>query len=135
MQNALVIIAGAILAVGFVLIARKSGNYRKEKKIYSLGLIVAALIYVGFGIFSGSAWWNLTELGGVLIYASFAVLGLRRSGWFLSAGWALHVLWDAVLHGEQAADFVPYWYQMLCIGFDLLLAGYIGFRQRMEAAE
>jgi hypothetical protein len=133
-QNVVVIIAGAILAVGLVLIARRDGSYRKEKRVYSLGLIVAALIYVGFGIFSGSAWWNLTELGGVLIYAAFAVLGLRRSGWFLSAGWALHVLWDVALHGRQT-DFVPYWYQMLCIGFDLLLAGYIGFRQRMEAVE
>ena len=128
MQNLIVIIAGAILAGGLVLAARKGGNYRSEKNAYAAGLIVAALIYVGLGFFSGSFGWNLTEFAGLLIYTVFAVLGLRVSGWFLCLGWALHVAWDTILHGPQT-DFVPYWYQMLCVGFDLLLAAYIGFRE------
>lgn len=128
MQNLFVIIIGAGLAAGLVLFARGRGSYRREKIVYSAGLILAALIYVGFGMFSDALGWKLTEFGGVLIYGFFAVSGLRFSGWFLSIGWALHVLWDVVLHG-YSTDFVPFWYQMLCLGFDLLLAGYIGFRE------
>jgi hypothetical protein len=128
MQNLFVIFIGAVLAIGLILFAGRHGSYRKEKIVYSVGLIVAALIYVGFGMFSDSFGWKLTEFGGVLIYALFAVLGLRISGWFLSVGWALHVLWDVVLHG-YSTEFVPFWYQMLCVGFDLLLAFYIGFRE------
>jgi hypothetical protein len=128
MQNLFRIIAGAILAVGLILLARRYKNYEKEKIPYAAGLISAAVIYVGFGFFSGSTGWLLTEIAGVPVYALFAFLGLRRSGWFLSVGWALHVLWDVALHGQQT-DFVPFWYQMMCVGFDLLLAGYIGFRE------
>lgn len=128
MRSLFVVFAGAVLAAGLILIAGKRGSYRKEKIVYAAGLIVAALIYAGFGMFSGSPGWKLTEFGGVLINGVFAVLGLCFSGWFLSAGWALHVFWDVALHGQHT-DFVPFWYQMLCLGFDLLLAGYIGFRE------
>jgi hypothetical protein len=128
MLNPVTIITGAMLAGGLILAARRRGSYRSEKIAYAAGLIVAALIYVGFGLYSGSALWNLTEFAGLLIYTTFAVLGLRLSGWFLCFGWALHVGWDVILHGQQT-DFVPFWYQMLCLGFDLQLAGYIGFRE------
>ena len=122
------IIVGIVLAVGFILIARRTGGYEREKIFYAVGLIVAALIYVGFGMFAGSTRWLLVELGGVVLYTLFAVLGIKRSGWFLSLGWALHVLWDLALH-DASTEFVPRWYQLLCLGFDLWLAGYIGFRE------
>lgn len=128
MYEFLWIVLGIALAVGFVWIARRQGNYEREKFIYAVGLIVAALIYVGFGLFSGSVRWQLIEFGGVLIYAAFAVFGIRRSGWFLSIGWALHVLWDLFLH-DASTEFVPRWYQLLCLGFDLWLASCIGLRE------
>ncbi len=127
MQNLFWIFAGIILAGGLILFARNTGSYPKEKKIYAVGLIVASLLYVGFGFFSDSLSWILTEFGGLLFFAVFAFLSFRFSGWFLSAGWALHILWDVVLH-DHSTGFVPDWYRMLCLGFDLLIAGYSGFR-------
>lgn len=128
MRESLWLIAGIVLAGGFILAARRTLNYEREKFIYGTGLVIAALIYVGFGLFSGSVAWQLIELGGVLLFAALAVLGIRRSGWFLGIGWALHVFWDLVLHDASTA-FVPRWYQFLCLGFDLFLAGYIGVRE------
>jgi hypothetical protein len=91
-------------------------------------LVVTALIYVGFGLVSDSISWILIEFSGVPVYAVFAWLGLKKSGWFLVIGWAFHTFWDAGLHGVLT-PFVPHWYIGGGIGFDLLVAGYIGFRE------
>lgn len=128
MQTLIEIVVGLFLGIGFLLLVRRSGSYTKEKQSIAIGLVVAALIYLGFGLFSGSARWILIELAGVPIYAVFAWLGLKRSGWLLAVGWALHPLWDAGLH-DYSTQFVPHWYIGGCIGFDLLVAAYVGFRE------
>ena len=128
MQILIQLIVGVILAIGFVLLVRRSGHFTKEKRMFAFGLVVVALIYVGFGLFSDSVGWKIIELMGVPIYGFFAWLGLKKSGWFLAVGWALHVFWDAGLHG-YATPFVPHWYIGGCIGFDLLVASYIGIRE------
>ena len=125
MQTLLEIVIGIIVASGFVLLV---GRSRKYMWILAIGLIITALIYVGLGLFSGSLTWVMIELAGVLIYAAFARLGLKKSAWFLAAGWALHPLWDAGLH-DYSTEFVPHWYIAACIGFDLLVAGYVVFRE------
>jgi hypothetical protein len=128
MQTFIEIVVGVLLAIGFVLLVRQSGSYAKEQRAYAIGLLSAALIYVVFGLFSGTVAWILIELMGVPIYAVFAWLGLKKSGWFLAIGWAFHVFWDAGLH-DFSTPFVPHWYIGGCIGFDLLVAAYIGFRE------
>lgn len=67
MQILIELIVGVILAIGFILLARRSVSFDKEKRIYAIGLVVAALIYVGFGLFSGSVVWKIIELIGVPI--------------------------------------------------------------------
>lgn len=124
MQTVIEIVIGVILASGFILLVRRSRSY---KLVFAVGLVVAALLYVGFAVFNDSVRWVLIELVGVVVYAVFAWLGLKRSGWFLAVGWALHPVWDAGLH--SSTQFVPHWYVVACIGFDLLVAGYVGFRE------
>lgn len=128
MHTLIEILVGLVLGAGFILLVRRSRSYTREKRVCAVGLVVAALIYVGFGLFSGSLRWMLIELAGVPIYAVFAWLGLKRSGWLLAAGWALHPLWDAGLH-NYSTQFVPHWYINGCIGFDLLVAAYIALRE------
>ena len=131
MQTLIEIVIGIFLAIGFILLVRRT---RREKRPIAIGLIVAALIYVGFALFGASVRWLLIELAGVAIYAVFAWLGLKKSAWFLAAGWALHPLWDAVLH-DYSTPFVPHWYIAGCIGFDLLVAAYIGYSQYRERSD
>lgn len=128
MKTLIAVVSGVVLASVFLLLAGRSGNYAKEKRIYAIGLVVAALVYVGFGFFSDSTGWKITELIGVPVYALFAWLGVKKSGWFLAVGWAVHVFWDAGLHGTST-PFVPSWYIGLCLGFDLLVAGYVAVRE------
>jgi hypothetical protein len=126
MQTFVEIVVGLLLGCGFILLVRRS---RSSARIFAVGLVVTALIYVVLALFSDSFRWILIEVAGVPVYAVFAWLGKKKSGWWLAAGWALHPLWDAGLH-DYSTQFVPHWYINACIGFDLLVAAYIAFRGR-----
>jgi hypothetical protein len=128
MQLFIEIFIGIIWASGFIFFVRKSGNFDVEKRFYAIGLIITALIYFGFGLFAETLDWKIIEFLGIPIYGVFAWLGVKKSGYYLAFGWAFHVAWDAVLHGINT-PFVPHWYIGFCVGFDILLAGYIVFRE------
>ena len=91
--------------------------------VWRIGLIIAALIYVGFAI-SGDAPLE-KDLLGVVIYSSFALLSIRYGLIWLAIGWALHIGWDVIVHLESSH--VPTWYPALCFGFDVAIALYIIF--------
>jgi len=123
------IIAGALLGAVFVFIARQQ-HPRGEAVLYAIGLVVAAIIYAGFAVIGAAPpQWMAIEFAGILPFAAFAWLGVRHSTWWLAAGWLVHPLWDTGFHlftGTPA--FVPSWYPVVCIGFDLLVAGAIAIR-------
>lgn len=123
------LILGVVLAFLFVAFARTRGP-RREPFIYSVGLIVAALLYVGFSLAGASSQWFMIELIGLVVFSLIAVLGLRVSLWFLTIGWVLHVSWDVLLHLMKEQPFVPNWYPVVCISFDLIVAGYIATKLR-----
>jgi hypothetical protein len=100
---------------------------RSARKLLAFGLVVAALIYVGFALTSQyKTIWLLAELCGVLIFTGFALAGLRHSAWWLIIGWALHAVWDVALHLHGPIQGVaPSWYAHLCLAFDLVVAAYL----------
>lgn len=123
------IIIGIIAAAILVFVARK-----KEISFWRYALVIGALIYVGFAIV-GQQWdWLPIELGGVLLYSFFVFLSFRFSILFLALGWALHVVWDLGLHFGGHPGYVPDWYPGACLGFDLLIAGYLvwGFLEKKK---
>ena len=126
------ILVGIALAIVFVLLARMRGG-RGERALLAVGLVVAALVYVGFASAGQvEARWHFTEAVGLLVFGVLAWWGLRREPIWLAVGWALHVGWDLGLHGGlpgAAQPFVPTWYPALCVGFDIFVAGYILGRQ------
>ncbi|MBX2872398.1 MAG: hypothetical protein KTR30_09870 [Saprospiraceae bacterium] len=122
------VFVGFVAAVVGILAARRFYP-NKDHAFWRTGLVVAAVIYVVFSLVGGNLQWILIELGGVMVYLTFAVLSKRYSLWFLALGWALHVLWDLVLHGE-GLDFVPAWYPAACLGFDIAIAAYVVWLRR-----
>jgi hypothetical protein len=128
MRVALQLLTGALSCAVFIFWARRL-RLERELRLYALALVVAALIYLGFAA-SGAAnfAWLALELTGLLVFTLFALAGLKISAWILAAGWAAHAAWDLILHKLADADFVPAWYPLVCLSFDLLLAGYIAAR-------
>lgn len=125
LETALWLLAGIALGGLFILIA----GITSERIVLSVGLPVATIIYVGFAAMWANGPWLAIELLGVAVYGSVGWLGLRRSAWWLVAGWTLHPVWDVVLHlvGPGAA-FAPVPYAVSCITFDLLVALYVAWR-------
>ncbi|HEV2706786.1 MAG TPA: DUF6010 family protein [Pyrinomonadaceae bacterium] len=120
---------GVLSGFIFVLVARRAGA-RREARVYALALIVAAFIYVGFAVVGGASLaWLALELVGLAFFSMLALLGLRYSLW-MAFGWAAHAVWDVALDAVLKVGFVPGWYPVVCIGFDLFLALYLVWQVR-----
>jgi hypothetical protein len=124
-QAANLVLNGAILGAFNALAAHLLPRYRRH--VLSAVLLVAALAYVHFTLAAGAGpVWLLVEVLGVLAYGVAAWRGLRGSAWWLAAGWALHPVWDIALHyAGPGAAIAPTWWTVPCLGWDLVVAGYI----------
>jgi hypothetical protein len=121
---------GTVLAIVLIVISFLLSLFTRDivgRALLAIVLIIAALVYVVFVIRAGEgAFWVVGELVGVDIYGTFGLLGVRGSPMWLAAGWALHPLWDVVLHYfGPGSSFAPISYTIPCISFDLLVAVYI----------
>lgn len=101
------------------------------RSLLAIFLFIAAGAYFGFAILGREVVdappiWMLVELVQVIVFGTFALLGLRGSPYWLAAGWALHPLWDYLLHYiGPGHPFTPWTYAIACISFDWLIAVYI----------
>lgn len=108
---------GVALALPYVAVGRGKRG-RPARAWWAGGLVVAALVYVGFASAAGTGWAGLgVEVGGVVLFGAFAALGLRGLTGWTAAGWLLHPVWDLAL-GHPGA---PEWYLWLCLGFDAVV--------------
>jgi hypothetical protein len=124
------LVEGAILAVPLILIAFLLSRFIRDiigRSLLVVFLFAAAGAYFGFALLAAPGpIWVLAELVQVIIFGAIALLGLRGSPWWLAAGWALHPLWDVVLHYVSPGhSFAPITYTIPCLSFDLLVAAYI----------
>ncbi len=125
MSTAIWFLLGLVAATLFLFLARSQGAHREQATL-AQGLIIAALIYVGFAAIWGNGRWLAIESGGLLIYGLFVLLAWRYTMRWLAVGWAAHPLWDILLHWlGQGQAIAPAWYVIACLSFDLVIAGYI----------
>ena len=123
-------LGGAVLASIAFLLSRFTTDI-VGRSLLAIFLLAAAGAYFGFAIMgntllSVSQTWTLLELVGVIVFGTVALLGLRGSVWWLVAAWALHPLWDVVLHYfGPGYSFAPETYAIACVGFDWVVAAYI----------
>jgi len=115
------VLAGALLAVPFLALAAR---HSRPVMPIGVGLVVAALVYVALAAVRADASTIWLELSGTAAFAAVAVAGVRWSAWFLAAGWVAHVGWDLLLHPVSYPGYAPGWYPALCVGFDMLVAGF-----------
>lgn len=124
------LVNGAIQALMPIVLAFLLSRYTRDivgRSLLAFLLFGAAFTYILFAVQGGEgAFWIVSELVGVAIYGTMALLGLRGSPWWLAAGWAAHPIWDIVLHYfGPGSSFAPESYAITCLSFDLLVAAYI----------
>src|SRR3712207_354548 len=101
-MTARLLVEGAIGGAQLALVAFLLSRFARDiagRALLAAVLIVAAVIYVYFAAREGAgATWLAGELVGIAIYGGIGLRGVRGSAWWLAAGWALHPLWDILLH-------------------------------------
>jgi hypothetical protein len=102
-----------------------------ERYLLAGFLVFMALVYVIRYLFASAGQetnhWLWIEILSVVIFAAFAVLGVKRSPWFLAIGIAFHGLaWDSWHY--QNSTYIPDWYVLACLAVDLTLGAYVAAR-------
>ncbi|HKO45857.1 MAG TPA: DUF6010 family protein [Pyrinomonadaceae bacterium] len=123
MTPTLALLLGIVLSLALVGLARRYPPVT-ERRVYAVGLVIAALLYVFFAMAGGAnPKWLAFEALGVFLYLVVAWAGLRGRPWLLALGWAAHVAWDVLFHlSGGGAEYTPPWYPWTCVSFDLVVA-------------
>lgn len=124
-------VPGTVVSVLVVLYLRTldERGARIEPWIFAVFLALMPTVYLSSWLRSPEreSLWLLVELGGLLIYGGLAVLGMRRSYWFLAAGIAAHGLfWDLWHHGRST--YIASWYVDACLIIDLGFGAYVALQ-------
>lgn len=126
------ILLGAVAALVAATISRHRG-LASFRRVWAVGLAVAAAIYVAFAALAGGAAALAIEAVGLLVFGAIAWLGARRWPSLVALGWMAHAGWDLALHPPVSGSWAPEWYPPLCVGFDLVVAGYLAGASAAEA--
>lgn len=130
---------GILAAAGSIFISQKLFSARGEQIFFALFLVAIAGFYLAFtAYFENQEAWRL-EIGAVIAFAVFGILGLRLPI-VLIVGYCLHGFWD-VLHevyafggsspfGAEKMTQIPLAYGAFCAAFDWCVAGYFYTRRR-----
>ncbi len=125
--------AATVIVVGCLWITRWK-RFRAvtfERKLLASFLAGMPLVYVVRYLFASSgrvmSYWFGVEILGAATFGVLAILGVKRSPWFLVIGIALHGLaWDSWHYRTSA--YISDWYVILCLVVDLAFAAYVGAR-------
>ena len=102
-----------------------------ERNLLAGFLVGMPLVYVARYLFASGGraanYWFWVEVLGTVIFAALAVLGVKRSPWFLAVGIAGHgFVWDS-WHYKNSA-YIPDWYVIACLAVDLAFGAYVAAR-------
>lgn len=110
---------GVVLAFVVGVFARFVGLDR-ERAFYTTVLIVIACLYALFAAIDGRSEVLLHESFGIVGFSVLAVLGFKKSEWFLVVGLVGHGVYDYFHGGLIANEGVPEFWPGFCAGYDVL---------------
>ena len=129
------LIIGAVGGVVLSLIAFLLSRFVNDlvgRTVLATVLFAAAGAYFGFAVMARvlPIWW-LVELLQCVAFGTLGLYGWRGSAKWLLLGWALHPVWDFVMHYiGPGRDIGPDFYSIACLTFDWTVAAYILIRYR-----
>jgi hypothetical protein len=102
-----------------------------ERNLLAGFLVLMPLVYVARYLFASTGratlYWLWVEVLGTIIFVGLAVLGVKRSPWFLAIGIVLHGLaWDTWHY--RNSTYIPDWYAIACLAVDLAFGAYVAAR-------
>ena len=109
MEMVMPYVAGSVLAMNDALFMRFAG-FDRVRAFYSTILIVVAAYYVLFAVMGDSIPAILAESAVMLLFVGAAVVGFKRSLWFVAVGLAAHCVLDSVHRSLLSKPGVPGWW-------------------------
>ena len=115
---------GVALALGVGIAATAVGMDR-DRALYPAVLIAIAALYGLFGTIDGTPSVIAIETAGMVPFVVAALVGFRRTLWFVVVGLLCHGIYD-FLHGRIVHDAgVPPWWPLFCLAYDATAALYL----------
>jgi hypothetical protein len=105
----------------------------RERAFYPTVLIVIASYYVLFAVMGGSSRALLVEIIVASGFLISAVLGFKRSLWFVVAAIVGHGVFDFVHHWLVENPGVPGWWPGFCLTFDVVLGVRLAVRLKWDS--
>jgi hypothetical protein len=129
----LVAAAASVVIVTCLWLTRRRGSRAVifERNLLAGFLVSMPLVYVARYLLASTrraaiSWFGV-EILGTTIFGAVAVLGVKRSPWFLAIGMGLHGLaWDSWHY--RNSTYMPDCYAIACLAVDLALGGYVAVR-------
>jgi hypothetical protein len=136
-------VIGVLAAAGSIFISQKLFSAKAEQTFFSLFLIAIAGFYLAFTAYFGfEGAWRF-EIGGVIVFAVLALLGVRFP-LVIIVGYLLHGVWDVLheihahiggdLFGAQQVTEIPLAYGVFCLAYDWCMAAYFYTRRGLWRA-
>jgi hypothetical protein len=94
-----------------------------KNTIYGLILMAIGFLYIGY------TWTDIETAILSFLQAMFfmglAYLGIKKSYWFLVAGYFLHGIWDMIYPQVANPDLLPPDYDYFCLTYDFIVGFYL----------
>ncbi|MEP6473976.1 MAG: hypothetical protein ABJC74_09655, partial [Gemmatimonadota bacterium] len=123
---AVAILVGVVLALGFGLLATRTGLDR-ARFLYPAVMAVIAVLYAGFAIAGGSVHALALESIGAIVFLLASIAGFRWSLWIIVAALIGHGLFDLVHPTLISNPGVPVWWPGFCGAYDVAAGLYLAW--------
>lgn len=110
---------GVVASLGVAAFAAAVG-FDRDRSFYPTVMIVIASYYVLFAVMGASRNTLLVEILVACGFTAVAVLGYRRSAWFVVAALVGHGVFDHFHHFVIDNPGVPQWWPGWCLAYDAI---------------
>ncbi len=117
-------LVGSSLALAVGALATCTGLDR-DRAFYPTVMIVIASYYVLFAVIGGSSAALLGECAVMAVFLAAALVGFRRTLWWVVAALAAHGVLDLVHPHLTASPGMPVWWPDFCLAYDGIAACYL----------
>ena len=118
---------GVLVALGVAGFAAVVG-FDRERSFYATVAVVVASYYILFAAMGAGRNALIAEVLVACGFAALAVLGFRKSAWFLAVALVGHGVFDFVHHLFIDNPGVPRWWPGFCLAFDALFGAILAVR-------
>jgi hypothetical protein len=125
---------GLILAISVAALAYVVG-FDRDRAFYPTVLMVIASYYILFAAMHGSGATVVVESVVAIGFSLFAIVGFKRSPWWVAAAIAGHGVFDFLHHRLIENPGVPLWWPGFCLAFDVAFGAVIAFRLLKHTAD